>query len=68
MGGKPVIRGTRVPVETMLRKLGAGMTTDAILIDHPRLTHDDFLPPNPLPPITWPTKISFMASRALAYR
>lgn len=26
MGGKPVIRGTRVPVETVLRKLGAGLT------------------------------------------
>jgi len=22
MGGKPVIRGTRIPVETVLRKLG----------------------------------------------
>ena len=41
MGGKPVIRGTRVPVELVLRKLGAGMTADAILTDHPRLTHDD---------------------------
>lgn len=43
MGGKPVIRGTRIPVETLLRKLGAGMTTDAILADHPRLTRDDVL-------------------------
>ena len=33
MGGKPVIRGTRIPVETVLRKLGAGMTVDAILAD-----------------------------------
>jgi uncharacterized protein (DUF433 family) len=41
MGGKPVIRGTRVPVELVLRKLGAGMTADAIIIDHPRLTPDD---------------------------
>lgn len=41
MGGKPVIRGTRVPVELILRKLGAGMTTGAILADHPRLTEDD---------------------------
>jgi uncharacterized protein (DUF433 family) len=41
MGGKPVIRGTRVPVELILRKLGAGMTADAILADHPRLTEDD---------------------------
>jgi len=43
MGGKPVIRGTRVPVETILRKLGAGMSAEAILADHPRLTHDDVL-------------------------
>lgn len=43
MGGKPVIRGTRVPVETVLRKLGAGMTPDAILADHPRLAREDVL-------------------------
>jgi uncharacterized protein (DUF433 family) len=41
MGGKPVIRGTRVPVELILRKLGAGMAPDAIMADHPRLTLDD---------------------------
>ena len=41
MGGKPVIRGSRVPVELVLRKLGAGMTAEAILADHPRLTVDD---------------------------
>jgi uncharacterized protein (DUF433 family) len=41
MGGKPVIRGTRIPVEIVLRKLGAGMTAEAILVDHPRLTRDD---------------------------
>jgi uncharacterized protein (DUF433 family) len=41
MGGKPVIRGTRVPVEIVLRKLGAGMTPEAIIGDHPRLTLDD---------------------------
>jgi uncharacterized protein (DUF433 family) len=43
MGGKPVVRGTRIPVETVLRKLGAGMTVEAILTDHPRLTRDDIL-------------------------
>lgn len=41
MGGKPVIRGTRIPVELVLRKLGAGLTAEAILADHPRLTLDD---------------------------
>jgi uncharacterized protein (DUF433 family) len=41
MDGKPVVRGTRVPVELVLRKLGAGMSPEAILVDHPRLTVDD---------------------------
>jgi uncharacterized protein (DUF433 family) len=41
MVGKPVIRGTRVPVEIVLRKLGAGMTAEAIVGDHPRLTLED---------------------------
>jgi uncharacterized protein (DUF433 family) len=41
MGGKPVIRGTRIPVELVLRKLGAGMSAEAILADHPRLSLDD---------------------------
>lgn len=41
MGGKPVIKGTRVPVETILRKLGAGIALDDILADHPRLTAED---------------------------
>lgn len=43
MGGKPVIRGTRIPVETVLRKLGTGMTADAILADHTRLTREGIL-------------------------
>jgi len=41
MDGKPVIRGTRVPVELVLRELGAGMTTEAVISEHPRLTPDD---------------------------
>ncbi len=41
MGGKPVIRGTRVPVETILRKLGAGMPECEILADHPHLAVED---------------------------
>jgi uncharacterized protein (DUF433 family) len=41
MGGKPLERGTRIPVELILRKLGAGMSPESILADHPRLTHDD---------------------------
>jgi len=41
MGGKPVIRGTRIPVQLVLRKLGGGMTPEAIIADHRRLTLDD---------------------------
>lgn len=41
MDGKPVIRGTRVPVELVLRLLGAGMTNEAILSELPRLAADD---------------------------
>jgi uncharacterized protein (DUF433 family) len=41
MGGKPVIRGTRVPIETVLGKLQAGMTAEEIVADHPRLTPED---------------------------
>ena len=32
--GKPVIKGTRVPVEVVLGKLGGGMTTDEVAADY----------------------------------
>jgi uncharacterized protein (DUF433 family) len=41
MFGKPVIRGTRVPVELILRKLAAGQAPEDILRQHPRLTLED---------------------------
>jgi uncharacterized protein (DUF433 family) len=41
MTGKPTIKGTRITVERILRKLGAGMTSEEIRKDHPRLTTDD---------------------------
>jgi uncharacterized protein (DUF433 family) len=41
MFGKPVIRGTRVPVELILRKIGEGMSEQEILVHHPQLTVDD---------------------------
>jgi uncharacterized protein (DUF433 family) len=41
MFGKPVIKGTRVPVELILRKIAAGMTDPEILAHHPHLTVDD---------------------------
>jgi uncharacterized protein (DUF433 family) len=38
MQGKPVFAGTRIPVELVLEKLGAGETPEQILSSHPRLT------------------------------
>jgi uncharacterized protein (DUF433 family) len=41
MFGKPVIKGTRITVELILRKLAGGMTEDQILAHHPHLTVED---------------------------
>lgn len=41
MQGKPVIRGTRVPVELLLRKLSEGATIGDLLGAYPRLVADD---------------------------
>jgi uncharacterized protein (DUF433 family) len=41
MFGKPVIKGTRIPIELILRKIGAGMTEAQIIEHHPRLTVED---------------------------
>lgn len=40
MMGKPVIRGTRITVESILDRLAAGETTEQLLATHPRLTAD----------------------------
>ncbi|HET7717254.1 MAG TPA: DUF433 domain-containing protein [Bauldia sp.] len=67
MGGKPVIRGTRIPVEIVLRKLGAGMTVEEIIADHPGLPLKISVPPSRLPPIIPRAKTSSTAEgRALA--
>jgi len=41
MFGKPVIRGTRVTVEQILRELGDGATPQEVIAAHPRLALDD---------------------------
>jgi uncharacterized protein (DUF433 family) len=41
MLGKPVIRGTRIPVELILRKLSEGATEADLLDAYPRLTPAD---------------------------
>jgi uncharacterized protein (DUF433 family) len=41
MMGKPVIRGTRITVELILRKLSEGCSEDDLHEAYPRLTRDD---------------------------
>jgi len=41
MFGKPVIKGTRITVEQILRKLAAGMNINEIILDHPHLKPED---------------------------
>jgi uncharacterized protein (DUF433 family) len=41
MLGKPVIRGTRVTVEVLLRKLSQGATEESLLETYPHLTRED---------------------------
>ena len=41
MLGKPVIRGTRITVELILRKLGEGATHRDLLESYPHLTEGD---------------------------
>ncbi|MDF7820597.1 DUF433 domain-containing protein [Runella sp. MFBS21] len=41
--GKPCIRGMRWPVEVIIDMLGAGMSFDDILEDHPKLEREDIL-------------------------
>lgn len=43
MMGKPVVTGTRVTVELILEKLGAGESVDEILAAHPRLSREGIL-------------------------
>jgi uncharacterized protein (DUF433 family) len=41
MMGKPVIVGTRITVEHILRLLGAGDSLEDVLRSHPQLTAED---------------------------
>jgi uncharacterized protein (DUF433 family) len=41
MGGVPCIRGTRIPVATLLGYMAAGMTNDEILVDFPQISLED---------------------------
>jgi len=43
MLGKPIIKGTRITVESILRKLSEGLTLSQLLEHYPHLTSVDVL-------------------------
>ena len=43
LGGKPVIRGTRISVELVLGLLASGWMVQDILGDYPHITNEDVL-------------------------
>ena len=40
MMGKPIIKGTRIPVELIIEELASGYTRQEIVTAHPRLTDE----------------------------
>ena len=43
MHGKPVIKGTRIPVYVVLNLLAGGMSEEEVLQEYPDLTREDIL-------------------------
>ena len=43
MLGKPVIKGTRITIESILDELASGYSTEQVLQAHPNLTEKDVL-------------------------
>lgn len=43
LAGKPIIKGTRIPVELVLEQLGQGWSIDDILEGYPHLHREDVL-------------------------
>ena len=41
MAGQPVIKGTRIPIDNILRCIAQGMTYEEVIDDYPRLTKED---------------------------
>lgn len=41
LAGKPVVRGTRIPVHVVLEYLAGNPSLDELFADYPRLTIDD---------------------------
>lgn len=43
LGGRPVFRGTRVPVDVLFDNLADGLTVDEVLESYPTLDREDVL-------------------------
>ena len=41
MAGKPVVRGTRIPVDLVLKRLSQDLDLSSLFESYPRLTEDD---------------------------
>ena len=41
LGGKPVIRGTRIPVSLVVELVASGMSAEEIIKEYPELTEED---------------------------
>jgi uncharacterized protein (DUF433 family) len=41
MGGKPIVKGTRITVQQVLKLLAQGLSSTDILKDYPHLTKED---------------------------
>lgn len=41
MMGKPVVRGTRIPVELIVKKFSRNISIEEVLREYPRLTRED---------------------------
>ena len=41
MVGKPVIKGTRIPVDAIIHRIAEGSTVEEIIQDYPRITRKD---------------------------
>ncbi len=39
--GKPIIKGTRIPVDLLLEKMSNGQTFEELIYDYPDLNNDD---------------------------
>ena len=43
MAGKPVIKGTRIPIDLIVELLAEGLTKEEILEDYPQLKNEDII-------------------------